>query len=541
MKSFFLIWASTFGLLFAGNPTLLPAQTKRAHPFRYDGDKNGAFQFSLVYFRGADYHSKLEPQNSKIDMAGMESGVLRFIFYTNGLNFEKNGHRNDYTLVVRPSCSGGTTQELKPISYNDVNIKYKKDGREEFLDYRIVGNGPGELAIGFDVIEKDAPTRCSQTINFNYNVIGMPDPSERLCKQVLDNFKSNKLGTISQLNNLRTKHPNAPCREEVDKILAQYALWKKADETYKADCGKAREICARYNSIYPDGDFKAEIDLIARCTPTPPPPPSAPIVKTRPNQISPDEKEYSLIKTGDTTALRAFIDKYPTSRFVQSAKERLAAFFPIQYEKKELDGGRFQYRLLNADQPRLKDMSLRSGLTIETDRLLSDNIFTVEPSGSGEYEILVKDAKGKQVSIKITNEFYAELTPLPGGDSWLLRVGGGKMPYTVYLTDIANPNDKKTWKGALNADTLTITQADMKKRGYDQPYQVLVKSSDSPAKLVEAGSVEGPRADAGAALLDTIMFLLLLFVMACAGYGLYLLLAQKRARSRKATIYESIR
>ncbi len=543
MRPNFPICIFFFSLLLVGTPALLSAQTKRPpYPFQYDSEKKGSVKFALTYFRGADRATPLEPQDGRIDMAGAESGILRFTFYSNGLDFERNRHRDEYLFVARPSCPGGITRELKPVSQSDVSVKYSKDNNVEILDFEILKDGAGKLAIGFDVIKDNAPTRCSQAMTFLYTIAGMPDPAIRTCEQALAAFQANKFGAISQLNSLKNKYPSAPCRDRIEEILAQYALWKQADNVYKTDCKKAKEICSKYKTGYPNGDFAEEMDMMAKCSSAPPPPP--PPVKTQPKEVSQEEKEYNSIKADDSEALIAFIDKWaatnPESRFVKNARDLIADLLPLQYEEKVLADGRRQYRLLNADRPRLKDMSLRSGLKIEADQLLSDNTFIVTPSGANEYAILVKDAKGKQATIKITNEFDATLTTLPDGGGWLLRVNGSKKPYTIYLTDDANPDDKKTWKGAMNSDTLTITPAELKKRGYDKTYRVVVKSSDRLTRPIEAGTIESVGADGGAALLDTIMFVLLLFVTLCAAYGLYLLFWYKNAAQRKATIYDRI-
>lgn len=542
MRPSFPIWIFCSGLLLAGAPSASAQQ--RNHSFTYEGKKyDGSFKFSMSFVRE---ENPGDPQPLRegggIDMNGSESGKLRFVFYTDGLKFDKNNHKEKYRLVVRPACHGGSG-ELRDLSQGNLEVKYSRDRNEKTLEYEIRANGQGELRIGFDVVKNDDDsTRCTQAIVFPYNITGIPDPAVRACEQVLAAFKSNKFGNIRQLESLKNKYPGAPCRENIDKILAQHALWKQADDAYKTDCKKAKEICAKYKTEYPGGDFAAEMDMIAKCASAPAPPPP-PVVKTKESDIPPEEKEYNLIKADDTDALLAFIDKWgalkPDSRFVQMARKRIAGLLPLQYEEKTLPDGRREYHLLNADRPRLKDMSLRNGLEIETDRLLSDNIFTAK-IGAGEYALLVKDAKGKQVTIKITNEFDAALTPLPGGNGWLLRVGGGKKPYRVYLADAANPKDEKTWKGSLTSDTLAISQAELKNRGYDKAYRVVVRDSDRPVKQLDAGLIESAGDNGGSALLDTIMFILLLFVMLCAAYGLYLLLWYRREKQRKATIYERI-
>jgi len=548
MRPNFPIWIFCFSLLLTGAPSFLSAQKIRSHPFKYDNRKNGTFTFSLTYVRAQEPNNVMEPKEGFIDMAGAESGTLRFTFYSNGINFERGKHRDQYVLIVRPTCNVDP-RELRATSKNDVEVQYSDDRREQIVEYKIQENGSGQLLIGFDVVEKGVATsECHQKILFSYNITGISDPSIRACEQAMAAFKSDKFGTIGQLKSVRNRYPNAPCAEEADKILTQYNLYKQADDAAKTDCEKAKKLCAQYKSIHGEsGWFAAEINLIEKCVPPQPKPANkpAPVVTTAPSREQLEQKAYEKIRNTDNTAdILAFIDEWgainPDSRFVKMAREKIAGLLPLQYEEKVLADGRRQYRLLNADRPRLKDMSLRSGLKIETEQLLSDNTFTVTPGSANEYAIFVKDAKGKQATIKITNEFDASLTPLPGSEDWLLRISGSKKPYTIYLTDDANPNDKKTWKGAMNSDTLTITSAELKKRGYEKTYRVVVKSSDRLTRPIEAGTIVGAGSDGGTALLDTIMLLLLLFVTCCAAYGLYLLLLQKRAQARKSTIYDRI-
>jgi hypothetical protein len=277
--------------------------------------------------------------------------------------------------------------------------------------------------------------------------------------------------------------------------------------------------------------------------------PSAETTRTEPKKetqaVSAEEKAFRQIETStDSSELRAFITnwsaKNPESPFVKQAKTLLSKLYPIQYDEKVLTDGRRVYRLLNVEQPRIKNMSLQSGLKINTANLLTSNSFEVELERSGEFAVLVKDASGKQATIKITDYFDASLTAIPGNNSWLLRIGGGRRPFRVYLKNVANPKDIKIWEGKLDSDTLTITQDALKARRYNQVYQVVVKSSDIPSKEAEAGTIEHAYEEGGTGLLDTIMFLLLLFVGLSAVYGLYLVLSYQKEKRRKATIYDRI-
>jgi len=533
------------GLLFAGLSGQLSAQPFEQE-FKYGGKRNyeATIKFDVTYTRGDNPEMfPLKPKDKGvIDLQGAGNGTLVISFNPKSLDWHWGSHDKEYTLYIRPGCISPPA-ELKNVRSDDIAVTTSVPDAVR-LEYRIQENGSGQLKIGgFATNSKDS-LGCTPYFRFDFTVSGLVDKAKRDCEEALAAFAANKTGGIGLVKKVKFEHPDAPCLSEVNNIIAEYDLWHKANTA--PNCEDAKKHCKAYLDKYGnEGLFSVEINTINNnCKTTPKPEAkSENKASTTVKEKSEEEKAFARIqKSTNKDSLQGFIDfwsdKSPGSDFVRQAKALLARLLPIEYEEKILPDGRHQFRLLNVNKPRIKNLSLLGDMDINTDRLLTDNIFTVS-IGTGEYSVFVKDASGKQTTIKITNEFGATVTPVAGMEAWLLRVNGGKKPYVVHLVDIANPNDVKTWKGSLNSDTLLLTLEELQDRGLDKSYRVLVKNNERSSRPAEAGVVEGRSTDGGSTVLDAILYVLLLFIVLSAVYGVYLLVWYRKAKQRKATIYDS--
>ncbi|MBL7798551.1 MAG: hypothetical protein JNJ90_18795 [Saprospiraceae bacterium] len=533
-------------LLCTGLSAVLPAQNFE-FKFKYGGPNKyvGDIKYDVAYTRGDNSDPvKLKPNDKgNVDLRGAGKGKLIVTFFPKKLDWYWGYHKNDYTLYIRPGCTAAPSV-LRRLQNDDIAIK-STDETTRQLEYLIEENGSGELKIGACATKTADSIACDNYLRLAFTVSGLENPAKQACEDAIKAFEARKVAAIGQVKAVKFEHPDAPCLSELNNIIAQYELWEKAKH---APCEQAKKHCKTYLDNYgSSGFFYAEINAINTCKPTPkptqpPPPEKSSKPKTAPEK-SPEEKDFERIRTSSNKdSIQAFIDFWnknnPGSAFVQQAQTLLSGLLPIEYEEKILPDGRRQFRLLNVTRPRIKDLSLAGGMDINTDNLVSGNTFTVT-IGSGEYNVFVKDATGKQTTIRITNEFGAALTPVPSREAWLLRVNGGEKPYSVHLMDAGNPSDTKIWKGRLDSDTLLITLAELQERGYEKSYRVLVKNSVRATSPAEAGMVESRSNDDNDALLDAILFVLLLFIVLSAAYGAYLLVWHQKAQKRKATIYDS--
>lgn len=533
------------GLLLTGLGVVSYAQSFEFE-FKYGGPNKyrGEIKYDVAYSRGDNPELiPLKPNDKgKIDLQGAAKGSLVFTFFPKKLGWYWGYQKKDYTLLIQPGCTA-PPGALSVIRNQNIAIT-SADESSVRLEYRIRENGTGELKIGACATKTLDSIACDNYLRFPFSISGLVDQAKQACEDALAAFAANKTGGIGQVKTVKFEHPDAPCLSDLNDIIAQHDLWEKANRA--PTCDDAKKLCKTYLEKYGNaGLFSTEINTINNCKPTPRPVTPSGTNTPKPAKIdkSAEEKEFARIRTStNKDSIQAFIDvwndKNPGSDFVQQARALLAGLLPIEYEEKILPDGRHQFRLLHVDKPRIKNLSLLGDMDINTDRLLTENIFTVT-IGTGEYSVFVKDASGKQATIKITNEFGAGITSVPAAEAWLLRVNGGKKPYVVHLVDIANPNDVKIWKGRLNSDTLLITLAELQERGLDKSYRVLVKNNERSARPAEAGVVEGRSTDGDSTVLDAILFVLLLFIVLSAAYGVYLLVWYRKAKQRKATIYDS--
>jgi hypothetical protein len=520
-----------FGLL---HTTHLQAQMIR---FSYGPGNSfhGAFKVDADYVVG-DNTGELFNINEALNIKshGANKARVRFAFTNKGIDLNRR-----YKIVLRTACYASGTMEIKPLQQKEIELR-SNGTTSERLEFEVTKNGTGELVIGYDVTKDGEETnKCSHEIIIPYKISGIPELEKEACQRALSAFNTNKMYGVPQLEAVLKTYSNPPCKDEIDDILAQYNLYKKAKNLETSDCEEAKRVCAAYMAKYRvGGKFTTEMILINNCRP---------IKKTKPINTSTTTVDPVSLELKDWKAIQAsknpqdfiaYIEKYPGGKFTEQASTILARLSPIEVQETRVSDSQRSFKLQNADKPRIKNMSLTNGLNIDASNLATSNQFDVTLDQPGEYAVRIIDAMGKDTTIRISSAFDASMTALPDGSGYFIKIGGGQRPYVVLLEDL-NTNKQNIFRGSINTDTTTITMAELNKRKMKGQFSVKVKGTGATA-LLELGSITNkpPRLDPVNTILSLVGALILLL-------GVYFVLVvlrnRKRSRRKKTnTIYDHV-
>lgn len=520
------------GACCTGSPTALPAQQaaqgasyfNQSEDFTYGNNNNKKGRFLYVIEKKCDNEQGQRMPTGLVDLTICPAGAttLRVAFTSANIKLD-----DDYKLVLRPDCFGGT-EELKLSGTTGLTLK--KRGHNEgpitgnFV-YQVQKNGPGELKIGYIIIKKDedANQACVHYLTIPYSISGMTDPLLETCNNALQAFRANKLPAIPQLQAIAKNNPNAPCSDEIAPILADYAKYEQIAlaAATPMNCAKMKTLAAQYPA---NGHFKAEVDaLLKKCTVAPPPPPEP--------GDPPDLTAWNQIKnSANCRDFEQFAADYPTSQYAPEAMRLFRKCSNIIVQEKRIGNFERHFTLENVTRPHYKDLSLDYGLDIRAEALLTSNEFTAVLEAPGEYLVRIRDAMDKDTLLRINSSFSASVAMLPDSSGYFVKINGENPPYQVTLEDLAT-GENVTLRNALkNAqDTALILFGELSGRKLTGQYIVKVKGAQSPA-TIEAGILHGPPKDSG---FTRIILLLLGLLFACGViYLVFFLIGRKKRRNK---------
>lgn len=146
----------------------------------------------------------------------------------------------------------------------------------------------------------------------------------------------------------------------------------------------------------------------------------------------PEDKEWAIAKaSGSIAQIRAFIQKYPTTHYLEAATKEIKRLSPPLVNKRRVGSG-FEITFENVNNPRLdKDTHFQDSLLINASRL-AENILLVTPILTGEYTLHLTDDDGKKISLSVsTDEVVFDCILREAGDSLIFTMKAGQAPYEL--------------------------------------------------------------------------------------------------------------
>lgn len=506
--------------------------------FTYGPEKSfkGAFKVDADFIVTGNIGTMFNVKDAlNINLQGSKTARVRFAFSTKNINLNKR-----YTIVLRTACYQSGAMEIKPLEQKEI-VLTSRVANSERLYFDVVKNGSGQLIIGYDITkEGEEANKCSHKLVIPYKISGIPELEKEACQRALSAFNTNKMTGVPQLKAVLLTYPNPPCRNEIEDILTQYASYEKAKSLELSNCEAAKKVCADYMKKYRvGGKFTTEIILINNCKPVVKPPKPTSNTGSIVEPVSLESKDWKVIQASKNPQdFASFIEKYPGGKFTEQASAILARLSPIQVQEDRISDSRRSFKLQNASRPRIKNMSLISGLKIDASNLSTGNQFDLTLEQPGEYAVRIIDAMGKDTTIRISSAFDGSMAALPDGSGYFLKISGGRRPYVVLLEDLET-NKQNTFRGSINTDTLTITLAELNKRDIKGQFSVKVKGNESPV-LLELGSIvnKAPRFNP----VNTILWLVGALILLCGIYFVIVILRNRKRSIRKKmnTIYDHV-
>ena len=495
----------------------------KSSKFKKDGKVKVAIRYILG--NGDAHYINVQPNSAspaKIDLRNtrVRQARLEVIFSD---DFKPKWLRDNTHLVATPDCFSGGSAHLKPANKSTLVVSEDYPNRGRKLRYSIEKEGRGVLQIKFAFAEKTTfatdreNLECSSSyISIDYEIMGgyvVPEEervweddeiNKKDCEALQayinqypnSKYRSNAQNTLENIQNnyfrvcaeleleaceaLLECYPPTELAEKAKKIIEIIKNPKpevNPEEELWAKALKNNTIWSyeQYVKKYPNGKYVRDAQKFL-----------GQLKKESETKVEkdPDILAWRAVKKNKTVeSLQEYLTNYPEGKYADEAKEEISRLSDLDYKQSALDRGKFLVEVLNAKNPKFKDISFYEGMKINTDNWKFNQTLEVTLERAGVYAILVKDDWGKETVINFSDELEVSKLEKTEEGQYKGKVSGGKPPYTIRFINADNESAEASQTIEKQGDYVIDETILKQLKGTEYTLEIMDKNKSAPVPI----------------------------------------------------------